>query len=494
MINREVKKIFTKKSKYWEEAGKKHSIKLFQKASIGVPAYKDFLKKNKVDASKINTWQDFLEVPYINKDNYLRCYPKESLCWGGKINERSVFTSTSGSTGEPFYFPRSEAVDNQAAVLHELFLRYSSGDKIEPTLVIVAFGMGVWIGGLLTYKAFEISAVNNDWPISILTTGINKKEIFNALKNLSPNFKKTIIAGYPPFVKDLLDESAENGVDIKKINLKFVFAAETFTETFREYLFKKVGGNNLFNNFLHVYGSADIGAMAVEMPMGVLIKRLALKNKNFFNDIFAEAGKTPTLAQYNPLYVNFESVNEEILLTGDNILPLIRYKIGDRGGVFNCDDVKNKMVKYGIDLKSEVLNNGLEKSVCELPFVYVYERLDFSVTLYGVNIYPQIIKEALLDNQVEDFVSGKFTMLTKFDDGQDQYLEINVELKNGIKIEQDLEDKVKNILVKNLFEKSSEFKELTKHLGERSYPKVILWNYGDQKYFKSGVKQTWTKK
>jgi phenylacetate-CoA ligase len=59
--------------------------------------------------------------------------------------------------------------------------------------VIVGFGMGVWIGGLITYKAFEIAAKRLGHPVSIITPGINKQEIFHALRELAPQFKETII-------------------------------------------------------------------------------------------------------------------------------------------------------------------------------------------------------------------------------------------------------------------------------------------------------------
>ena len=63
---------------------------------------------------------------------------------------------------------------------------------------------------------------------------------------------------------------------------------------------------------------SDIGAMAYETPTSILIRRLAVKNPKLFKDIFIDVNKTPTLAQYNPFFITFESPNKEILLTGDN--------------------------------------------------------------------------------------------------------------------------------------------------------------------------------
>ena len=168
---------YTKTSAEWDQLGKRHSLKLFQAAAEHVPAYKDFLKKNRISPPKIKTWKDFQHVPMVDKNNYLRKYPLEKLCWGGHIVKPLVLTSTSGSTGKPFYFPRDEVLDEQSAFMHELFLRSSGLDTSRSTLVVVCFGMGVWIGGIITYSAFK-KLSNRSFPHTLLTPGSNKKEIF----------------------------------------------------------------------------------------------------------------------------------------------------------------------------------------------------------------------------------------------------------------------------------------------------------------------------
>lgn len=487
----------SKKSDFWNKTAVKTSLNLFHLASKKVPAYKDFLKKNGINPEKIKNWEDFQKVPPVDKKNYLRQYDIKDLCWEGSFQNNLVFTSTSGSTGEPFYFPRSSQMDWQSSIFHELFLQYGDAKKNGPVLIIVAFGMGVWIGGLLTYKAFEICGRRGDYPVSILTPGINKKEIFSALKNLAPQYKQTIIVGYPPFVKDILDESELHQIDIKKLNLRFVFAAETFTENFRDYLVKKTGMNSCLKDVFHVYGSADLGTMAVEMPASILIKRLALKNEKLFADVFSCASKVPTLAQFNPAFVNFESVNGELFLTGNNILPLIRYSIGDRGGVFTFSEIEEKFLKYGINLTEEAKKADIAECFFKLPFVYIYERTDLSTTLYGINIYPQYVKDALLHESLNDLLTGKFTMSTEFDEEHNQYLEIHLELKKNLKTEEIdivIENKVLDKVVEHLLSKSSEFRELKHHLGERAHPKLKFHEAEHPVYFKPGVKQSWVKK
>lgn len=470
---------------FWERERKERALALFHKVAKEVPAYKDFLKKNKIDPATIRTFGDFQRVPPVSKKEYLREYPFKKLHWQGTMERPMVFTATSGSTGEPFYFSRTQELDWQYSILAELFLQNSSYGAKGPTLVLVCFGMGVWIGGIITYKAFEMAS-QRGYSVSLLAPGLNKDEIFNALKKIAPHFNQTILIGYPPFIKDIIDEAPSRGVNLEKLRMRLLFAAESFGEHFRDYLAKKAGVKDLCRDTLNIYGTADIGAMAFETPTAIFIRRAAMKNKKLFKDLFGQTIKTPTLAQYNPLFITFEALpDEEVLLTGNNAIPLVRYAVGDHGGVLSFNEVAAKLKKYGIDLP---------KDSYQLPFVYVYERSDFSTTLYGLQIYPEVIKEALLDEILTKHITGKFTMITKFDRKHNQYLEINVELQKGLKESNTLRRLTTDKIFHDLRSKSSEFRELSNYLGKRAAPIIVFWPYEYSLYFKSGIKQKWSKK
>ncbi|PIR89085.1 MAG: hypothetical protein COU07_02550 [Candidatus Harrisonbacteria bacterium CG10_big_fil_rev_8_21_14_0_10_40_38] len=488
------KLIHSKKSAYWEKRRETNALALFKKASKEVPAYKDFLKKNKIKTEKIKSFKDFNLIPTFSKKTYLKDYPLEKVAWDGNLNKPLIYTSTSGSTGEPFYFPRENKLDWEYSVMIDWFLKNSSYKSNGPVLVIIGFGMGVWIGGLITYKAFEISAQRSKIPISIITPGINKGEIFKAFRNLSPHYKETILVMYPPLMKDVLDEAATQGINLKKLNIRLLTAAETYTEKFRDYIARKTGIKNVYRDTLNIYGTADIGAMAWETPTSILVRRLAMHSNKLFKDIFGPIEKTPTLAQYNPEFITFESVNGEIVLTGNNTIPLIRYAVGDHGGVLSFNEIKTKIESHGFDFKEEAKKAGIEDAITELPFVYVYERNDFSTTLYGAQIYPEIIRETLLAKPITKFLTGKFTLLTKYDKKQNQYLEINLETKKNKKISSVFKKNVLMRIVTDLRAKNSEFRELTNHFHKRIYPKLVFWCYEHPLYFKPGIKQKWVKK
>jgi phenylacetate-CoA ligase len=485
--------IKTRKSDYWQKISNRNKLKIFKDTVASVPAYRLFLKKHSIDSQKIKNVADLALVPVTTKDSYLRIFPLKGLCKKGTLAYSLVFTATSGSTGEPYYFPRFEKIDKEYSVLVEYYLSQNKTSLKGPTLVVICFGMGIWIGGVITYQAFEFTSRENGHPISIITPGTNKEEVLNCLERLAPNFSQTILIGYPPFIKDLIDEATNRKINIAKLNMRLMFAAESFSEKFRDYLGKKAKIDNIYRDTLNVYGSADVGAMAWETGISILIKRMLAKNKKMYADFFPSSSRVPTLAQYNPHFIVFESVNESVILSAENALPLVRYSIGDQGGVLSFDEINKKFKKYGYDIKSLAKKAGII-SVPELPFVYIYERSDFSVKFYGALVFPEYIKSALEHEEIENLTTGKFTMFIRHNKKHNQSLEVNVELKNGARVSKNTSKIVQNIIFRELVNRSAECKNNAQLLGDKMKPRIIFWPNGDPLYFKTGIKQKWINK
>lgn len=483
----------TKKGNILLDLSKKQALYLFKQAAYRVPAYKDFLKKNKINPEKIKTIEDFYLIPPTNKENYLHQYPYKMLVWDRDLKKPFTIHATSGSTGESTYFSRNLKNDLLRAMFLLDFLNYNDNFKNLSTLFIVTFGMGIWSAGIGIYTAGYLLSKLFNLPISIITPGVNKNEIIKIFKNLLKQFDNVIIAGYSPFVKDIIDKAEEEGINLKSIPFRFIFTGESFPEELRDYLAEKVYTKNIYTDFINTYGTSEIGATGLETPLSILITRLAVRNRKIFQGLFGDTLVKPTLVQYNPLFVNFEKINDELLITGDNVIPLIRYQIGDYGGIYNFSDISNIFKKYNIDLKKEILKNRLQKYInINLPFVYVKTRKNLTATFYGILIYPDFIKIALLDSKISKLLTGKFTLITKYDKKKSQYLEINLELKSNKKISNSDRKYILEKIIKTLRAKSSEYRELSNNLKEKAYPKLRFWPYEHPLYFKPGSnKQKW---
>ncbi|MFA5954336.1 MAG: hypothetical protein WC817_02250 [Patescibacteria group bacterium] len=482
----------TKKSEYWVRSGQANAISLFKKAARLVPAYRHFLKKHRVNPSKIRTWNDFQHLPTIDRKNYLTQYPLENLVWPTAFDSGTVLSATSGSSGAPFYFPRSAAVDAHSSAYHRWFLSHRSAGKRDRTLVIDCFGMGVWIGGIITYQAFR-NIADEGYPLTIITPGVNKKQIFESLVNVAPKFSTVVLCGYPPFLKDVIDQAADNGVRWSTLNLKFLFAAEPFSEKFRQYVVEKTNVHNHYTDTTNVYGSADLGTMALETPLTILMREIALGDKNIYQRFFQKVDRLPTLAQFNPQAVQFEAPEGNVLCTGNSSLPLIRYAIGDNGAVASFDEAADVFTHDKINLRQAARRADISKTLAELPFVYIYERSDLSTKLYGATIYPEHLKDALRESPLDRSLTGNFTLRTKYDRHENEYLEVNIELRPKIKASRTLKGLLVEKITAAFMEKNAEYRNNMHVMPERMRPHLVFWQHEHPLHFSRGAKHKWAK-
>ena len=479
----------------WTKRGEAAALSLFKEVALRVPAYKDFLKKQKIRPESVRTIEDFAKVPPVDKNNYLRAYSLPELSWDGKlIDDHHLYASTSGSTGEPMYFPRTKKQTEQYALLAELYLRSQYKIQDRSTLYVNCFAMGAWIGGLFTYQAVERLAERGKYPLHLITPGLAKDEALKAIRKLGPLYDQVVIGGYPPYVKDLVDQGTIEGMDWKKYRVKFVFSAEGFSEKFRDYVGKEVRQDNVLRGSLNHYGTVELGTMAYETPLAAFIRRATLSDKKLFAELFGQASRLPTLAQYLPEQFYFETVNGGLVCTADGGLPLVRYDLKDQGGIWKYEDMVTAVERAVPGHAHALQDAGIEDTVFKLPFVYLYERADFTVVLYGANIYPEHIRRALEHKACAKFATGKCTIRIVENRAREPRLEVNVELKRGVKPDPKLAKLAEKEVMRTLLEDNSEYRSNHTHLRRKMVPRVKLWAYNDPKYFSGSGKQKWSLK
>ncbi|QQS18602.1 phenylacetate--CoA ligase family protein [Candidatus Saccharibacteria bacterium] len=478
----------------WQKRGAERALKQFHAMAERVPAYKDFLKSRAFLPSQVRSCDDFHRIPPIDKDNYLRKYPVDMLCWDGEFaHGQWVISTTSGSTGQPYYFPRKHLQDNQYAMTAELYMRSNFRIHERTTLYIVAFPMGAWIGGLFTYEALKIVADRGGYNLSIITPGIHKQEVINAVKQLGGSFDQIIIGAYAPFLKDILDDGERAGIDWKELQVGFVFSAEAFSEKFRDYVLHKTGARDVLTQTLNHYGTVDMGTMAHETPESIMIRR-TLVAQHELELIFPEKDRQPTFAQYNPEQFYFEAVENSLFCTADSGLPLVRYDLKDYGGVVSRETAHKTLAQKGYNVTQMAAEQGIADTQWNLPYVYIYERNDFSVSYYAFQLYPDMVRRALQHDDLIHKLTGKFTMQVDYNDAGRQELSIHVELKHGIEPSDVLREETLQFVQEGLVKESSEYRETYKMIGPDAMPIIYLWNYEDPTYFRPGTKQKWVVK
>jgi phenylacetate-CoA ligase len=466
----------------------RHALQLFKMAADGVPAYRQFLQDQGIDPNSIVGCEDFATLPLLNKANYMQKYPLPARCKGGQLTACDRLAVSSGSTGVSIFWPRAMTDELDIALRFEQVFRYSFRADQRDTLAVVCFPLGNWVGGVFTTSCCWHLA-QKGYPLTVATPGNKPDEILRVVRELGPYFEQTVLLGYPPFVKDVVDTGSAQGLDWPSFHIKFVFAGEVFSEEWRSLMLQRVGSAFPCYDSASLYGTADGGVLGNETPLSIAIRRFLSAHPDVARELFGES-RLPTLVQYDPVSRYFELIEGNTLaVTGDSGVPLIRYHIADRGGLIGHADLMAFLRARGL---SALEDYGFEGKSCPLPFVWVFGRADFTVSFYGANIYPENVVLGLEQPGLTDWVSGKFVMEVKNDRNGSEFLFITVELLPGVSADAGKETAVAASVRAQLLRLNSEFANYVPPA--KQTPLIELRPFGDPDYFPVGVKHRYTRR
>jgi phenylacetate-CoA ligase len=467
----------------------RHLLELFERTVRSVPAYAKFLQENGVVPGEIRTLEDFRNLPLTTKANYHHRYPLSERCREGDLNESHMVAASSGSTGEPTFWPRSVVDELSVSARFEQVFRDSFGADTRRTLAVVCFPLGTWVGGMFTASCCRHLA-SKGYPILLVTPGNQKAEIFRVVRALGPLFEQTVLLGYPPFLKDVIDAGLAEGVPWHSYALKLVLAGEVISEEWRSLVSERAGIQNPVTDFASLYGTADGGVLGNETPLTIVIRRFLAERSDVARALFGEA-RLPTLVQYDPWERYFEEHERTLVFSGDGGVPHLRYHISDSGGVYPYRTLIDRLRDHGFDAEQEARKANATR-LHRLPFVYVFGRSHFAVSYYGANVFPDTVSIGLEQPETRAFVTGKFVLEVKEDAERNRQLTIAVELAPGVAAAAALEERISSAILAVLLRLNSEFANYVPR--ERRPPIVTLCPAGDPEYFPIGVKHRYARK
>jgi phenylacetate-CoA ligase len=471
------------------ESPEEAALALFRDVSATVPAYRSFLDDLGIDPGAVRTIADFQALPPVTKENYVQRYPLRDLCRHGDLSTCDFISVSSGSTGAPTCWPRFAADELSIAARFEQIFHDSFHADTRPTLAVVCFALGTWVGGMYTASCCRHLAAKG-YPITVITPGNNKPEILRVVRELGPAFDQVVLLGYPPFLKDVIDSGRAEGVEWAKFGIKIVCAGEVFSEEWRTLVGERTGSSDLECDSASLYGTADAGVLGNETPLSIHIRRFLAGRPEAARALFGES-RLPTLVQYDPLSRFFESTPHGLLFTGDNGIPLIRYNILDTGGVVPYDDMLEFLAGWGCDPLRELQASG-RRGVHKLPFVYVFGRSNFTVSYFGANIYPENVSVGLEQPRIKEWVTGKFVLQVVEDEDKNAHLSVIVELAPGVAAGETERAEIAESILAQLLRLNSEFANYVP--AQYRMPRVALKPAGDAEYFPAGVKHRYTRR
>ncbi|MCC3313688.1 phenylacetate--CoA ligase family protein [Nocardia africana] len=456
------------------------ALETFRRAARQVPAYADFLARHGVDPAAVTTAEHFAALPPVTKENYLHHYPLPMLLWRGDASRAGTWSCSSGSTGRPTYWPRDAVSQRQAVELYGRILRESFQAHRRKTLLVVGFAMGNWIGGTYTYSA-ALALRRRGFPVSVIAPGIEADTILDNIAALGPQYEQVVLAGYPPFVKDVLDRADDR---VLGQNLGLLLAGESISEQWRDYVLERLGRPGRTRSTCLIYGTADAGIMGHETRTTIAARRAARSDARLNAELFGVDDAGPTFVEYDCDY-RFTEVDaqDRFLFTVDTAIPLVRYRINDVGRVLTPARLAEVLQRSGYRLP-------VVTSTASCGFLALNRRADIAATFYAVKIFPDNIRAALEDPAFAATVTGKFVLATETDNRFAQTLMLRVELQPGARCGDGMVRRLRERVVAALVRTNHEYARLHQSLGAAAEPTVSLHEFGSAG-FGAGIKHQW---
>ena len=237
-----------------------------------VPAYRAFLAEHGIAPEEIASADDFLRLPILTKQNYLLQHSLPDLCRNGRLEDCDMIAVSSGSTGKPTFWPRFLTDELSVAVCFEQIFHDAFRADERRTLVVICFALGTWVGGMYTAACCRHLATKG-YPLTVITPGNNREEIFRVVQELGPLYDQVVLCGYPPFLKAVIDSGRARGIDWTPYAIKLVMAGEVFSEEWRTLVGERVGMTDIYADSASLYGTADAGVLGNETLLSICILR-----------------------------------------------------------------------------------------------------------------------------------------------------------------------------------------------------------------------------
>lgn len=461
------------------------AVSLTDRARRRVPAYADFLRHNGIDPSDRLDGAVFTALPVMTKQNYLTRYSQPQRYWDGRLTSATVWSSTSGSSdGSPTQFGRGTLALDQAADMFDHIFTESFGSRSRTTLLINCFAMGPWIGGTYT-MAGALELAGRGHHLSVATPGIDLDVAVATLAELGPHYDQVVLAGYPPLIKDLIDNAP---AALLAMDIKVLLAGEAITESWRDYVLQSLGRSSEPERICLKYGTADAGLMGYETTVTIAIRRAAIDDETLSKAVFgtAAAGSQPTFVRYHPEYRYTEcDADGYLLFTVDSAMPLIRYRINDRGRTVEGTELRETLLNCGYADLAEQLGPA-EK------FLVLYGRTDIAAIFHSLNVYPDNIRPAFEEPSLTAQLTGRFLVEVHQDAKHTQTLRIRAELAKGATSSEVLAHRLAERCYAALVRTNSEFRSLSAALGAPARPEISLHPYHSAG-FGAGAKDVYVK-
>jgi phenylacetate-CoA ligase len=211
----------------------------------------------------------------------------------------------------------------------------------------------------------------------------------------------------------------------------------------------------------------------------VAVRRLAKDDPAVRKALFGDDSRLPMVFQYNPLMHHIEAnADGELTFTitrGSLLSPRINYNVHDEGGVMRYDEIAAALKSAGRDLEALAAGTGCRS--LGLPFLWIFGRKDFTLSVMGANIYPEDLEQCVYaDADLARATRSFCQSLIETPEGGVRpgfFFEVSAEITPSLQL------RFEESILRHLLKVNADFAEAWKEYPETLVPVVKLYGPGE---------------
>jgi len=357
-----------------------------------VPAYAAFLASQGASANA--QWE---RLPLTTKSAYLLAHPVAELCWDGSLASCHVIGASSGFGKSGSVFWPKRPVDEGAYLegVEKMLVAYYGIDE-RRTLALICLAFGTWIGGMQVAAAMRGLASAAKHPFTVATPGLNLAEAVEIYARFGAGYDQVLWITNPSNVNLIAALLERRNCTPPPGSISFPVIGEYYTESFRERIARQFG-HPLDAPFCvwTGYGSADTGDVGVETAATVVLRKFLHRNRDLSVELFGTEDAPMLLLPSAKAII--EIVDGNIVVTKDQLVPLVRYDTGDAGGLLP----KQRLAEL------EAIPAELLEPLPD-PVLFVRGRASDAIVFYGTNLGVSEINEFFFSLPADHRYGGLF--------------------------------------------------------------------------------------
>ncbi|WP_155288855.1 phenylacetate--CoA ligase family protein [Rhodococcoides fascians] len=442
------------------------ALQLVQSIAQSVPAYRRLLHEHGIAVDSIATTEDLTRLPTTSKDTY-RLRSILTDLQAGRPEDVETIASSAGSSGKPTFWSRGQRTADHGAAMFGRVLRESADTERRATLALVTFPLGPYIGGAFMYSML-LDLRRRGHRLSIATPGMDPDAIADVVTEAADGYEQILIFAYPPIVRDLLDT---HGDLLRRHRVVVIVGGEPVSEAWRALIHSMLGDAH-GDRVRVVYGATDVGFVGYETASTIAIRSAAAHdstlNRLMFgtDDTDENVVQQPAFVQYQPefTYIEVDSAGY-LLFTVGGVLPLVRYRVNDRGDILRGSEIRTRLADAGYAALAEGIDT-------DAYYLLVFGRTDVAAIYSAVNIYPDYIRPAVEHISLATRLTGRFIARCETDSEHRQTLTLDVELRPEQLPDTETSEQVRQLSIASLRQLSAEYRVVHDQKGREAEPHV----------------------